>query len=95
MAIVAGSSSYYARIVFYTYARLDFYFLAWAKCVGCVEIYESKVLDGARRKFPAHILVGPEQFLARLHHEHDKPYMPLGLGEIMSRHTYAALGLAT
>ena len=30
-------------------------FLAWAKCV---EAYETKLLDGARRKFPAHTFRG-------------------------------------
>ena len=51
------------------------------------------VLDRARRKFPAKMLVGAEEIPACLHHEHtkSKAYTP-GLTEIMSRRTYAASG---
>ena len=63
------------------------HFSAWAQCV---ETYNAKLLDGKRRKFPTDMLVGAEEVLARLCHEHTKSklYTPLGLGEILSRRTF-------
>ena len=55
-----------------------------------MEAYNAKLLDGKRRKFPTDMLVGAEEVLARLYHEHTKSelYMPLGLGEILSHRTF-------
>ena len=63
------------------------HFTSWAQCV---ESYNAKLLDGKRRKFPTNMLVGAEEVLARLCHEHTKSklYTPLGLGEILSRRTF-------
>ena len=63
------------------------HFSAWAQCV---ETYNAKLLDGKRRKFPTHMLVGAEEELARLYHEHEEQAVhALGLGEILSRRTFA------
>ena len=63
------------------------HFTAWAQCV---ENYNAKLLDGKRRRFPTNMLVGAEEVLARLYHEHTKSklYTPLGLGKILSRRTF-------
>ena len=55
-----------------------------------MESYNAKLLDGRRRKFPTDMLVGAEEVLARLYHEHTKSklYTPLSLGEILSRRTF-------
>ena len=59
-----------------------------------MEAYNAKLLDGKRRAFQTQLLLGAEEILARLHHEHQKSkvYTPLGLGEILSRRTFAADG---
>ena len=61
------------------------HFSAWAQCV---EAYNAKLL---RRQFFTDMVVGAEEVLARLYHEHTKSklYTPLGLGEILSRRTFA------
>ena len=49
-------------------------------------------IDGVKRYFPAEKLLGAEEVLARLWHEHTKTkdYKPLGLGEIVSRRTWTS-----
>ncbi|CAE7393420.1 unnamed protein product [Symbiodinium natans] len=66
-------------------------FLAWATQV---EAYNSRLLDGARRRFPTQTLLGAEEVLARIWHEHtaSKAYTPVSLTEILSRRTYQASG---
>ena len=64
-------------------------FPAWNQQVN---IYEERRLDGKRRVFPAHELLGAEEVLARMWFEHttSKMYTPVTLGEIVSRRTWTA-----
>ena len=58
-----------------------------------VQAYEEKTVDGVKRVFPTEKLLGAEDVLARLWHEHTKTkkeYKPLGLGEIVARRTWTA-----
>ena len=57
-----------------------------------VKAYEEKTVDGVKRVFPTEKLLGAEDVLARLWHEHTKTkeYKPLGLGEIVARRTWTA-----
>ena len=59
-----------------------------------VRSYEDKTIDGVKRTFPAEKLLGAEEVLARLWHEHtkSKDYKPLGIGEIVSRRTWTSGG---
>ncbi|CAE7317206.1 unnamed protein product [Symbiodinium sp. CCMP2456] len=59
-----------------------------------VRAYEEKTIDGVKRTFPAEKLLGAEEVLARLWHEHtrSKDYKPLGIGEIVSRRTWTSGG---
>ena len=59
-----------------------------------IEIYNKRLLGGERREFPVKELLGAEEVLARLWHEHTKSnmYKALTLGEIISRRTWAAGG---
>ena len=66
-------------------------FSQWA---AQVRAYEEKTIDGVKRTFPAEKLLGAEEVLARLWHEHtrSKDYKPLGIGEIVSRRTWTSGG---
>ena len=57
-----------------------------------VNTYEERRLDGKRRVFPAHELLGAEEVLARMWFEHttSKMYTQVTLGEIVSRRTWTA-----
>ena len=56
-----------------------------------VNTYEERRLDGKRRVFPAHELLGAEEVLARMWFEHTTSKMsPVTLGEIVSRRTWTA-----
>ncbi len=59
-----------------------------------LEKYNSRLLGGQRRKFPAEQLLGAEEVLARLWHERTRTFMykALTLGEILCRRTWAAAG---
>ena len=72
-------------------ANLGKHFSQWSTCV---EAYNARLLDDKRRVFPTQLLLGAEEILARLHHEHHKSkvYTPL---EILSRRTFAADGTTT
>ena len=52
-----------------------------------VSTYNKKQVDGKDRRFPEHTVLGAEQVLARMDHEHrvSKTYTPVGLGEIMQK----------
>ena len=55
----------------------------WADMVAD---YESVTINGQPRKFPAHLLLGAEEVLARMVHEHQtsKIFTPVRLGEIIA-----------
>ena len=59
-----------------------------------VESYNARLLDGERRRFPTQALLGAEEVLARMWHEHTvtKSYTPVSLSEILARRTYQASG---
>ena len=64
------------------------HFLAWAHCV---ENYNAKLLDGKRRTFRTDMLVGAEEVLARLYHEHTKSklYTPRPWRDPITPHVHA------
>ena len=66
-------------------------FPAWA---AQVEAFNARLLGGQRRRFPTHVLLGAEEVLARMWHEHttSKLYTPASLVEILARRTYQASG---
>ncbi|CAE7275931.1 yciC, partial [Symbiodinium sp. CCMP2456] len=51
-----------------------------------VKEFESVILLGRNREFPSHLLLGAEEVLARMVHQHQtsKQYSPVRLGEIIS-----------
>ena len=59
-----------------------------------IELCNNRLLGGQRREFPVKELLGAEEVLARLWHEHTKSkmYKALTLGEILCRRTWAAGG---
>ena len=63
----------------------------WADMVAD---YESVKINGENRKFPAHLLLGAEEVLARMVHEHQtsKIFTPVRLGEIIAVRNFTTTG---
>lgn len=56
--------------------------------------YNGITVDGRPRKFPEKEVLGAEQILGRIWHEHtvSKAYTPVGLGEILQKRSFTAAG---
>ena len=53
------------------------------------------LVGGEKREFPTIELLGAEEVLSRIHWEHTKSklYTPVGIGEILAKRTFSALGV--
>ena len=66
-------------------------FAYWA---AQIDVYNNRLLDGKKRRFPENMLAGAESVLARVWHEHTKTkaYTPITLGEILQKRLFTASG---
>ena len=64
----------------------------WSRLVAA---YNGVLVGGEKREFPTIELLGAEEVLSRIHWEHTKSklYTPLGIGEILAKRTFSALGV--
>ena len=60
-----------------------------------VAAYNGVLVRGEKREFPTIELLGAEEVLSRIHWEHTKSklYTPVGIGEILAKRTFSALGV--
>ena len=64
----------------------------WSRLVAA---YNGVLVGGEKREFPTIELLGAEEVLSRIHWEHTKSklYTPVGIGEILAKRTFSALGV--
>ena len=64
----------------------------WSRLVAA---YNGVLVGGEKREFPTIELLGAEEVLSRIHWEHTKSklYTPVGVGEILAKRTFSALGV--
>ena len=64
----------------------------WSRLVAA---YNGVLVGGEKREFPTIELLGAEEVLSRIHWEHTKSklYTPLGIGEILAKRAFSALGV--
>ena len=66
----------------------------FARWAAQIDVYNNRLLDGKKRRFPENMLAGAESVLARVWHEHTKTkaYTPITLGEILQKRLFTASG---